>query len=86
MPESHTMCYWEDRGSITVMQFAQPYINQCLKYYKSGTERTIKADENPFSGKESHFAEAKYYQKKKITEPYQQENSETPKVESSILP
>ncbi|GAA0175803.1 hypothetical protein LIER_41979 [Lithospermum erythrorhizon] len=36
-------------------------LHQCLKYYKSGLERTIKVDENPFKVEESHFVEAKYY-------------------------
>ncbi|GAA0144320.1 hypothetical protein LIER_04802 [Lithospermum erythrorhizon] len=61
-------------------------LHQCLKYCKSGTERTIKADENPFTVKESHFTKAKYYQKKKIIEPQKLEASEIPRVELLILP
>ncbi|GAA0142308.1 hypothetical protein LIER_03240 [Lithospermum erythrorhizon] len=30
-------------------------LHQCLKYYKSIAERTIKADENPFTIEESHL-------------------------------
>ncbi|GAA0159366.1 hypothetical protein LIER_16157 [Lithospermum erythrorhizon] len=43
-------------------------LHQYLKYYKDGSKRTIKAYENPFTIKESHFVDAKYYQRKKTSE------------------
>ncbi|GAA0155693.1 hypothetical protein LIER_13366 [Lithospermum erythrorhizon] len=41
---------------------------QCLKYYKDGTERTIQADENPFTVEKAHFVDTKFYQRKKTDE------------------
>ncbi|GAA0163237.1 hypothetical protein LIER_19149 [Lithospermum erythrorhizon] len=43
-------------------------LHQCLKYCKDGAERTIKADENLFTIEEAHFADAKFYQRKKTDE------------------
>ncbi|GAA0170903.1 hypothetical protein LIER_25063 [Lithospermum erythrorhizon] len=43
-------------------------LHQCLKYCKDGLERMIKDDENPSTIEESHFADAKYYQRKKTKE------------------
>ncbi|GAA0145342.1 hypothetical protein LIER_05560 [Lithospermum erythrorhizon] len=56
-----------------------------LKYYKEGSERTIKADENCFTVEESHFAYAKYYQKKKANERQPHERPEMPEMVTLIL-
>ncbi|GAA0150920.1 hypothetical protein LIER_09753 [Lithospermum erythrorhizon] len=61
-------------------------LHQCLKYCQSGIERMIKADENPFTVEESQFSNAKYFQRKKVTEPQQLEVLETSKTEPLILP
>ncbi|GAA0155095.1 hypothetical protein LIER_12908 [Lithospermum erythrorhizon] len=53
------------------MQFDLPYIRQ--------------ADENPFTVEESHFADAKYYQKKKENEPQPHEVQEEHKVLEKVV-
>ncbi|GAA0145329.1 hypothetical protein LIER_05550 [Lithospermum erythrorhizon] len=46
-------------------------LHQCFKYSKDGVERTIKAEDNPFTKLESHFVDVKYYirKNKEVNEP-----------------
>ncbi|XP_070026114.1 uncharacterized protein [Nicotiana sylvestris] len=44
-----------------------PYTyHQCLKYYEGEVEKTVVADDEPFTEAESHFADAKFYLKNRI--------------------
>ncbi|GAA0183638.1 hypothetical protein LIER_31015 [Lithospermum erythrorhizon] len=58
---------WIHRNNVVPSTLHQclKYYNDGMKYCKDGIERTIKADENPFTIKEAHFVDAKFYQKKK---------------------
>ncbi|XP_070006610.1 uncharacterized protein [Nicotiana sylvestris] len=40
--------------------------HQCLKYYKGEVEKTVVADDEPFTEAESHFADAKFYLKNRV--------------------
>ncbi|KAG9458357.1 hypothetical protein H6P81_002865 [Aristolochia fimbriata] len=40
-------------------------LHQCFKYYQDGEEKTVFADECPFTEAEASFADAKYYSKEK---------------------
>lgn len=40
--------------------------HQCLKYYESKVEKTVVADDEPFTEVESHFVDAKFYLKNRI--------------------
>ncbi|XP_070010814.1 uncharacterized protein [Nicotiana sylvestris] len=40
--------------------------HQCLKYYEGKVEKTVIADDEPFTEAESHFADAKFYLKNRI--------------------
>ncbi|XP_070008233.1 uncharacterized protein [Nicotiana sylvestris] len=40
--------------------------HQCLKYYEGEVEKTVVADDKPFTEAESHFADAKFYLKNRI--------------------
>ncbi|KAG9453148.1 hypothetical protein H6P81_006052 [Aristolochia fimbriata] len=42
-------------------------LHQCFKYYQDGEEKTVFADECPFTESEASFADAKFYSKEKST-------------------
>ncbi|GAA0156376.1 hypothetical protein LIER_13889 [Lithospermum erythrorhizon] len=53
-------------------------LGKCLKYYKDGVDKKVKAEKNPFIVEKSHFADAKYYKKK--NKPQDIEGPETPQM------
>ncbi|GAA0141576.1 hypothetical protein LIER_02693 [Lithospermum erythrorhizon] len=54
-------------------------LHQCIKYCKDDMEGTIKADENPFTTEEAHFADAKFYQRNMTDGLQPTERPEAPK-------
>ncbi|GAA0157682.1 hypothetical protein LIER_38496 [Lithospermum erythrorhizon] len=60
--------------------------HQCLRYFKDSSERTIKADENPFIINESYFADAKCYQRKNTNEAQPKEEPEAHKATQPSYP
>ncbi|GAA0143544.1 hypothetical protein LIER_35760 [Lithospermum erythrorhizon] len=51
-------------------------LHQCLKYYKDGSKKAIKTDEDPITVEESHFTDEKCYQRRKTSEAQLKEEPE----------